>query len=77
MEGHPSNDIPDFFGGVAEFTACDARTQIEITDADAVVLDFVGEVISAFGHGADENTAALIATQTCDIVVDTDNRCIS
>lgn len=46
-----SDNVPHVLGGVAELPARHAGTEAEITDADGVVLEAVGEVVVPLGHG--------------------------
>lgn len=66
-------DAPHVLSGVAEFTACNAGTEIELADGDAVVLDVVGKVVIPLGHGSNEDCDALILAETGDIVAHTHN----
>jgi hypothetical protein len=63
-------DVPDILGSVAELTACNAGTEVELANGDRVVLDLVGEVVAAFGHGSYKNGDALILVQVVDVVAD-------
>ena len=64
-------DIPDVLSGMAELTACNAGTEVELTNGDAVVLDAVGEVVVALGHGTDENGNTLTLVEASDVITDT------
>jgi hypothetical protein len=59
--------------GVAELAARYTGTEIEVADTDGVVLDGIGEVIAALGHGTDENTDALVLVQALDVVAHSDD----
>jgi hypothetical protein len=64
-------DVPDILGGMTEFTACYAGTQIELADGDAVVLDVVREVVIALGHGTYKDGNALALVESANVVADT------
>lgn len=53
---------------MAEFAAGNAGTEIELADGDAVILDAVGEVVTALGHGSDEDGDAFLGMQALDVV---------
>jgi hypothetical protein len=63
-------DVPYVFGSVAELTACNAGTEVELADGDGVVLDLVGKVVVALGHGSDEDGNAFVLVQVVDVVAD-------
>lgn len=67
------DDAPYVLGGVAEFAASNAGTEVELADGDGVILDGVGKVVVAFGHGSDEDSDALVGVQTLDVVPDADH----
>lgn len=54
------DDAPYILGGVAEFAAGNAGTEIELADSNAVILDLIGEVVTSFGHGSYKNGNALV-----------------
>lgn len=67
------DDAPYILSGVAEFAASNAGTEVELADGDGVVLDGVGKVVVAFGHGSDEDSDALVGVQTLDVIPDADH----
>ncbi len=44
---------------MAEFAACDTRTEAVVADTDRFVFESIGEVVLAFGHGPDKHTDTL------------------
>lgn len=68
------DDVPDLLGTVAEFGACYTGTETVVADGDGVVLELIGEVILALGHGADENADALVGVQVLDVLAHLDDR---
>lgn len=58
---------------MAELAAGNTGTETEVADGDGVVLEGVGKVVSALGHGTNEDTDALLGPQSPDVVVDTDD----
>lgn len=58
---------------MAEFTASHTRTQTVIADADRLVLEGVGKIIFALGHGSYKDADALSWTQGLDVVLDSDD----
>ena len=53
---------------MAELAACNAGTEVEVADTDAVVLDGVRKVIVALRHGTNEDCDALILVETANVV---------
>lgn len=76
MSPQKSEDVPGFFGGMAEFTAGHTSTQAEVADTDGVILEGISKVIMTLGHGTDKNTNALICIQRLDIVCCSDHGCL-
>lgn len=66
-----SDDVPDILGGVAELTAGYTGTETEVADGNGVVLELIGKVIVALGHGTDEDADALLGSESLDVVLDT------
>jgi len=60
---------------MAELATCYASTQTEVANTDCVVLEFVSEIVLAFGHGTDEDADALLRVQSLDIVGHSHNGC--
>ena len=56
---------------MAELAACNAGTEIEVADTDAVILDGVREVIVALCHSTNEDSDALVLVETTDVVAKT------
>lgn len=67
------NDVPDFFGGVAESAAGNTGTQAEVADTDRVILELVCEVVVTLGHGTDKDADALLGGEIADVVAHTNN----
>mgnify|MGYP000704612022 CR=1 FL=1 len=67
------NDVPDFFGGVAESAAGNTSTQAEVADTDRVILELVCEVVVALGHGTDKDANALLGGEIADVVAYTND----
>jgi hypothetical protein len=65
-----SNDVPDVLGGVAELTACYTGTETEVANGNGIVLELVGKIIVALGHGTDEHTDTLLGPEGLDVVFD-------
>lgn len=61
-------DVPYVLDSVAELAAGDTSRQGEIADANLLIDQGVGEVVVAFGHGADKDTDALLRGKCLDIV---------
>lgn len=72
---HPkkSEDVPGFFGSMAEFTASHTSTQAEVADTDGIILEGISKVIMTLGHGTDKDTDALIRIQRLHIVCCSDH----
>lgn len=64
---------PDILCCVAELAACNAGTEVEIADANAVVLDRVREVVIALRHGTDKDCDTLVLVETSDVVAQAHN----
>ena len=62
------DDIPHLFSRVAEFAAGHAGAEAIVADADRVVLDGVGKVVLAFGHGSYEHTDAFLGAEILNVV---------
>lgn len=56
---------------MAKFAACNAGTKVKLTDGNGIVLDAVGKVVVAFGHGSNEDGNAFVVVQAMNIVADT------
>ena len=65
-----SDDIPRILAGVAEFAASNACTQTIVADTDGFVLESVGKVVLALGHGANKNTDTFRWAEGVDIITD-------
>ena len=66
-------DVPNVLCCVAELAACNAGTEVEVADADAVVLDSVREVIVTLRHSTNEDGDALVLVEAANIVAQADN----
>ena len=53
---------------MTKLTASHASAEAVIADADAVVLEGVGEIVVPLCHGSDENADALPRAQVADVV---------
>jgi hypothetical protein len=71
-----SNDVPDVFRRMTKLAASDTSTQAVIADTDRLVLEIVGKVILAFGHGTNKDTDAFIWCKALNVVFDSDNLCV-
>jgi hypothetical protein len=71
-----SNDVPNVFRRMTKLAASDTSTQAVIADTDRLVLEIVGKVILAFGHGTNEDTDAFIWCKALNVVFDSDNLCV-
>ena len=71
-----SNDVPNVFRRMTKLAASDTCTQAVIADTDGLVLEIVGKVILAFGHGTNEDTDAFIWGKALNVVFDSDNLCV-
>lgn len=58
-----SEDIPNLFGSVAELATGNTGTETVVADTDSFVLERIGKVIVALGHGTDENGDTLVGVQ--------------
>ena len=58
---------------MAELAACNAGTEVEVADTDAVVLDSVREVIIALGHSTNEDGNALVLVEAANVVAQANN----
>ncbi len=58
---------------MTEFTACHTGAQAVVANADRIVLEAVGKIIPAFGHGSNENANTLFRCQIRNIVSHTYN----
>ena len=74
---HISNNVPHFLSGMTELAACNTGTKTEVADTDAIVFELISEIISALGHGTNEDAATLVITKARHVVVDTDDGGIS
>jgi hypothetical protein len=68
-----SKDIPNLFGSVAELATGNTGTETVVADTDSFVLERVGKVIVALGHGTDEDGDTLVGVQRLQVVLGTDN----
>lgn len=68
-----SNDIPGILARVTEFAAGHARTETVIADTDGLVLEGVGKVILAFGHGADKDADTFVGFKSVDVISDSND----
>lgn len=68
MALQPSHDVPHIFSRMAEFTARYAGGKCEVADRDLLVNQFVGESVSALGHGTDKDAYALLGLNGLDVV---------
>lgn len=66
-------DIPHVLGRMAELTARNAGTEVELTNRDAVVLDVVGKVVVALGHGTNKHGNALALVEASNVVAHSHN----
>jgi hypothetical protein len=66
-------DVPNVLCCVAELAACNAGTEVEVADTDAVVLDSVREVIVTLGHSTNEDGDALVLVEAANVVAQADN----
>lgn len=64
-----SEDIPNLFGSVAELAAGNTGTETVVADTDSFVLERIGKVIVALGHGTDENGDTLVGVQRLQVVL--------
>jgi hypothetical protein len=67
------NNVPRFFGSMAEFATGNTGTQAVIADTDRVVLERIREVIPSLGHGTNEHADALSGTEGLNVIPDTDH----
>jgi hypothetical protein len=65
-----SDDVPRVFASVAEFAASDTGAKAVIADTDRFVLESVGEIVFAFGHGTNEDADAFRGLKFVDIISD-------
>ena len=65
------DDVPDIFSSMTEFTASYTGTETEVADADGVVLDIVGKVVTTLGHCTNKDTDAFLRAEGFDVVTDT------
>lgn len=68
-----SEDIPNLFGSVAKFAAGNAGTKTVVADTDSFVLERVGKIVVALGHGTDENSDTLVGVQRLQVVLSADH----
>lgn len=66
-------DSPNILCCVAELAACNAGTEVEVADANAVVLDGVREIVVALRHGTNEDRDTLVLVETSDVVAQAHN----
>jgi uncharacterized Zn-binding protein involved in type VI secretion len=66
-------DVPHILCSVTELATCDAGTEVEVADGDAVILEVVGKVIAALGHGTDKDGNALVLVEAGNVVADAHN----
>lgn len=69
-KGITSYNPPRILTRMAKLAARDARAQAIVADTNRIVLERVGKVIAALGHGADEHADTLVLAQRLDVVVD-------
>jgi hypothetical protein len=55
---------------MAKFTAGDTGTETVVADTNSVVLELIGKVVAALGHGSDKDADALLAVERFNIVPD-------
>lgn len=68
-----SQNVPHFLRRVAELAAGHTGTETVVADTDRVVLERVGKVIVALGHGTDKDGDALLGTQRLDVILGADH----
>lgn len=68
-----SQNIPHLLGCVAELAASHTGTETVVADGDGIVLEGVGKVIVALGHGTDKDGDTLAGAQGLDVVLGADN----
>lgn len=68
-----SEDIPDLFGSMAELAAGNTGTKTVVADTDSIVLEGVGKVVVALGHGTDEDGDTLVRVQCLQIILGADH----
>lgn len=68
-----SDNIPDIFSGVAEFTACNTGAQAVIANTDRFIFEGIGKIIFSFSHSSDENANAFFRCKALDVVSNSDH----
>jgi hypothetical protein len=66
-------DIPNVLSSVAELAAGNAGTEVKVADGNAVVLEVVGKVVVALGHGTNKYRYALVLVEICNVITYTHN----
>lgn len=69
-----SENIPNFFGRVTEFTTRHTGTQTIVADTDCIIFKGICKIITALGHGTNEDADALLGVQRLDVILNTDYR---
>lgn len=68
-----SQNVPHLLSRMAKLAAGDTGTQTVVADTDSVILEGIGEVVMALGHGTDKNRNTLLRTEGFDIILGADN----
>ncbi|KAG9796246.1 hypothetical protein KCU88_g352, partial [Aureobasidium melanogenum] len=58
---------------MAELAAGDAGTETVVADTNSLVLEGIGKVVFALGHGTDKDADALVGAQGVDVISDSDD----
>lgn len=63
-----SDDAPSVLTRVAELAAGDTGAQAVIADGNRLVLEGVGKVVFALGHGPDKHANAFVGPESLDVI---------
>jgi len=66
-------DVPGVFASVTELAASNTCRKAVVADTDGFVLEGVGKVVFALGHGTNEDADALVGSQCVNIISHPDN----
>lgn len=58
---------------MAELATGNTGTKAVVANTNGIILELIGEVILALGHGSNEDADTLLLTKSLDVVLDTHN----
>jgi hypothetical protein len=71
-----SDNVPGVFASVTELATGNTCGKTVVANTDGFVLESIGKVVFAFGHGTDEDADALRGAQRVDVISDSYDICV-